>query len=179
MAFAPGAGLRARRSTPIPDQLTCEQLPARARPDRRRPLALRAPARQQPHRLARRPPLVGVFLACTAAYALSRFRFPGRAPACSRFLVTQMFPGTLMLIPLYVILDKLGLLDNAARPGPRLRDHRDPVLRVDAQGLLRHHPAGARGGGAHRRRLAAAHLLRASSCRWPGRPSRSPRCSRS
>ena len=30
------------------------------------------------------------------------------------FLVVQMFPGTLLLIPLYVILDALGLLDSIA-----------------------------------------------------------------
>jgi len=55
--------------------------------------------------------LVGVFLACTAAYAFSRFRFPGREKGLMAFLVTQMFPGTLMMIPLYVILERLGLLD--------------------------------------------------------------------
>jgi len=53
---------------------------------------------------------VGVFLACTAAYAFSRFRFPGRRAGLMSFLVSQMFPGTLMLIPLYIILVKwLGL----------------------------------------------------------------------
>ncbi len=55
--------------------------------------------------------LLGVFLACTAAYALSRFRFPGRATMMLSFLVTQMFPGVLMMIPLYLIMDTLGLLD--------------------------------------------------------------------
>lgn len=48
--------------------------------------------------------LVGVFLSCTAAYAFSRFRFPGRQPGMMMFLVSQMFPGTLMLIPLYIII---------------------------------------------------------------------------
>jgi arabinogalactan oligomer/maltooligosaccharide transport system permease protein len=53
---------------------------------------------------------VGVFLSCTAAYAFSRFRFPGRRTGLMSFLVSQMFPGTLMLIPLYIILVKwLGL----------------------------------------------------------------------
>ena len=56
--------------------------------------------------------IMGIFLATTAAYALSRFRFPGRRPALFMFLVSQMFPGTLMLIPIYVILDKMGLLNN-------------------------------------------------------------------
>jgi len=54
--------------------------------------------------------VVGVFLACTAAYAFSRFIFPGRRAGLMSFLVSQMFPGTLMLIPLYIILVKwLGL----------------------------------------------------------------------
>ena len=50
--------------------------------------------------------ILGVFLACTAAYAFSRFRFPGRRAGLMSFLVSQMFPGTLMLIPLYIILVK-------------------------------------------------------------------------
>ena len=38
--------------------------------------------------------LIGVFFSCTAAYALSRYRFPGRRAGHNAFLVTQMFPGT-------------------------------------------------------------------------------------
>jgi arabinogalactan oligomer/maltooligosaccharide transport system permease protein len=54
--------------------------------------------------------LVGVALACTAAYAFSRFKFPGRRTGMMAFLVSQMFPGTLTLIPLYIILVQwLGL----------------------------------------------------------------------
>jgi arabinogalactan oligomer/maltooligosaccharide transport system permease protein len=56
--------------------------------------------------------VVGVVLSCTAAYALSRFRFPGRKAGLTTFLVVQMFPATLLLLPLYVILDKLGLLNS-------------------------------------------------------------------
>lgn len=48
--------------------------------------------------------VVGVFMACTAAYAFSRFRFPGRRAGLMSFLISQMFPGTLTLIPLYIIL---------------------------------------------------------------------------
>jgi arabinogalactan oligomer/maltooligosaccharide transport system permease protein len=48
--------------------------------------------------------VVGVFLACTAAYAFSRFRFPGRRSGMMAFLVSQMFPGTLLLVPLYIIV---------------------------------------------------------------------------
>ncbi len=56
--------------------------------------------------------IVGVVISCTAAYALSRFRFPGRKAGLTTFLVVQMFPATLLLIPLYVVLDKLGLLNS-------------------------------------------------------------------
>lgn len=55
--------------------------------------------------------VLGIFLACTAGYALSRYRFPGRRAGLMLFLVSQMFPGTMMLIPLYVIMDAMGLLN--------------------------------------------------------------------
>lgn len=55
---------------------------------------------------------VGVALACSAAYALSRFRFPGRRTSLRGFLVSQMFPGVVTSIPLYVLLDRLGLLNH-------------------------------------------------------------------
>ena len=54
--------------------------------------------------------VLGVFLSCTAAYAFSRFKFPGRRTGMMAFLVSQMFPGGLMLIPLYIIIVQvLGL----------------------------------------------------------------------
>jgi arabinogalactan oligomer/maltooligosaccharide transport system permease protein len=56
--------------------------------------------------------VVGVALSCTAAYALSRFRFPGRKTGLTTFLVVQMFPATMLLMPLYVVLDKLHLLNS-------------------------------------------------------------------
>jgi arabinogalactan oligomer/maltooligosaccharide transport system permease protein len=56
--------------------------------------------------------VVGIALSCTAAYALSRFRFPGRKAALTSFLVVQMFPASLLMIPLYVLLHELGLLNS-------------------------------------------------------------------
>ncbi len=56
--------------------------------------------------------LVGVSLACTAAYAFSRFSFPGNRGGMSALLVTQMFPGVVMSIPLYILLDHLHLLNS-------------------------------------------------------------------
>ncbi len=56
--------------------------------------------------------LLGIGLATTAAYAFSRFTFPGAKLGMSLFLVTQMFPGVVMAVPLYILLDTLGLLDS-------------------------------------------------------------------
>jgi arabinogalactan oligomer/maltooligosaccharide transport system permease protein len=55
--------------------------------------------------------VVGILLATTAAYAFSRFRFPGRRAGLMIFLVSQMFPGVMTMIPLYLVLETLGLLD--------------------------------------------------------------------
>ena len=57
--------------------------------------------------------VIGVFLACTSAYAFSRFRFPGRSAGLMAFLVSQMFPGTLMLVPLYIIIVQFLGMGNA------------------------------------------------------------------
>ena len=54
---------------------------------------------------------IGVTLSISAAYALSRMRFPGREGFLRTLLVTQMFPGVAVAIPLYYLLDKLGLLN--------------------------------------------------------------------
>ncbi len=56
--------------------------------------------------------VLGIILATSAAYAFSRFRFAGRKTGLMSFLVSQMFPGVLMLIPLYVIMQNLGLLNS-------------------------------------------------------------------
>ncbi len=56
--------------------------------------------------------VIGVVLACTAGYAFSRFRFPGRQAGMASLLITQMFPGVVMAIPLYILLDEVGLLNS-------------------------------------------------------------------
>ncbi|WP_394828260.1 sugar ABC transporter permease [Pendulispora albinea] len=55
--------------------------------------------------------VIGIFLSATAGYALSRFRFPGHRPLMWTFLITQMFPAAILLVPLYNILNGLGLID--------------------------------------------------------------------
>jgi arabinogalactan oligomer/maltooligosaccharide transport system permease protein len=58
--------------------------------------------------------VVGLLLATSAAYALSRYRFVGRDTSLRAFLLSQMFPGVVTSIPLYVLLDRLGLLNRLA-----------------------------------------------------------------
>jgi arabinogalactan oligomer / maltooligosaccharide transport system permease protein len=55
---------------------------------------------------------VGLLLSCTAAYAFSRFRFPGREAGLGALLLTQLFPGVVMLVALYRMLEALGLLNS-------------------------------------------------------------------
>ncbi len=56
--------------------------------------------------------ITGVVLASMAGYALSRYKFSGRNSMLSGLLVTQMFPATMLLLPLYVVLINLKLLNS-------------------------------------------------------------------
>ncbi|MFE7132000.1 sugar ABC transporter permease [Streptomyces sp. NPDC057638] len=56
--------------------------------------------------------LVGVLIAASAGYAVSRMRFPGHKPLMWTFLICQMFPVAVLIVPLYNILGRLGLLDS-------------------------------------------------------------------
>jgi multiple sugar transport system permease protein len=47
-----------------------------------------------------------------AAYAFSRFTFRGRTQLMLGYLVIRMFPAVLMIIPLFILLRNIGLLDN-------------------------------------------------------------------
>lgn len=54
--------------------------------------------------------LVTITVSVLAAYAFSRFDFKGRKGFMIMFLTNNMFPSVLLLIPLYAIMRKLGLL---------------------------------------------------------------------
>lgn len=56
--------------------------------------------------------VVGLSLAAPAAYAFSRYTFPGYRPALVAILVTQMFPGAILIVPLYNLLRAWGLLNS-------------------------------------------------------------------
>jgi arabinogalactan oligomer/maltooligosaccharide transport system permease protein len=58
--------------------------------------------------------VIGVFLAATAAYAFSRFRFLGRQGGLYIFLIAQMFPGAILIVPLYNLMRQFGMLNSFA-----------------------------------------------------------------
>lgn len=55
--------------------------------------------------------VTGVALASIGGYAFSRFRFVGRQTMMVAILTTQMFPATMLLLPLYIMIAKLGLVN--------------------------------------------------------------------
>ncbi|MDI6103516.1 sugar ABC transporter permease [Actinoplanes sp. NEAU-A12] len=55
--------------------------------------------------------LIGIFFSATTGYALSRFNFPGRRGLMMVFLVTQMFPVSILIVPIYKIMADLGLIN--------------------------------------------------------------------
>jgi arabinogalactan oligomer / maltooligosaccharide transport system permease protein len=55
--------------------------------------------------------VAGVALASIGGYAFSRFRFVGRKAAMLAILTTHMFPATMLLLPLYILIAKLGLVN--------------------------------------------------------------------
>jgi multiple sugar transport system permease protein len=56
--------------------------------------------------------IVGLALAVPAAYAFSRFRFKGRRILMLQFLLVNMFPLVLLILPLFILMKTLGLVDS-------------------------------------------------------------------
>ncbi|MBA4251430.1 MAG: ABC transporter [Chlorobiaceae bacterium] len=54
----------------------------------------------------------GVALASTAGYALSRYNFVGKKSSMLGLLTTQMFPATMLLLPMYIMLIQLQLINS-------------------------------------------------------------------
>jgi multiple sugar transport system permease protein len=46
-----------------------------------------------------------------AAYSFSRFQFRGRTQLMLAYLVVRMFPAVLVIIPLFIVMRQVGLLD--------------------------------------------------------------------
>ncbi len=55
---------------------------------------------------------IGVILSSSSAYAFSRFKFPGRSAGLIFLLTTQMIPAGMLLLPLYMMLSRLKLINS-------------------------------------------------------------------
>jgi multiple sugar transport system permease protein len=58
--------------------------------------------------------VIGVAVAVPAAYAFSRFRFPGRQGLFYSVLLRNMFPAVVFLMPLFIMMRKLHLINTHA-----------------------------------------------------------------
>jgi ABC-type glycerol-3-phosphate transport system permease component len=56
--------------------------------------------------------IVSITLALLAAYSVYRTRYPGRRPLYLALIITYVFPGVVLLIPLYQLMGKVGLINN-------------------------------------------------------------------
>jgi arabinogalactan oligomer/maltooligosaccharide transport system permease protein len=56
--------------------------------------------------------ILGVCFAVPAGYAFSRFKFPGRRAGLLFLLSTQMIPAAMLLLPIFLLLYKLNLIDH-------------------------------------------------------------------
>ena len=55
--------------------------------------------------------LVVTVFSMLGGYSLARYKFKGKQAVILFFLVTQMIPGILVIIPLYIIFSKMGLIN--------------------------------------------------------------------
>jgi multiple sugar transport system permease protein len=55
--------------------------------------------------------VLAVVVAVPAAYAFSRFRFPGRTVLFFSVLLRNMFPAVIFLVPLFILMRMLGLVN--------------------------------------------------------------------
>ena len=104
-----------------------------------------------------------------AGYAFARMRFRGSTLLFLLILATLIIPFQLTMIPTFIVMDELGLVDTlggADRPGPGHPARRVPDAPVLRQPAARVEEA-ARIDGCSRLGCCST-----SRCRWPGRRSR-------
>jgi multiple sugar transport system permease protein len=56
--------------------------------------------------------VISLCIAILSGYGLARFKFKGKHTVSILLIVVQMFPGVLLMIPLFTIMNKLGLIDS-------------------------------------------------------------------
>jgi ABC-type glycerol-3-phosphate transport system permease component len=56
--------------------------------------------------------VISTVLGTSAGYSLSRFHYPGKKLIGRLLLFSYLFPGVLLMVPMYILASKLRLLDN-------------------------------------------------------------------
>jgi arabinogalactan oligomer/maltooligosaccharide transport system permease protein len=56
--------------------------------------------------------VTGVILAAFSGYAMSRYNYLGKKITMLGLLTTQMFPATMLLLPMYIMLVRFGLINS-------------------------------------------------------------------
>ena len=110
---------------------------------------------------------LSVVLAFLASLALAKFHFYGRKAFIVLILGVQMVPLAALIIPLYILMSRLGPGRQADRRDRDVPDVRAAVHRLDDAGFPARHSERAR-GGCHGRRGDTLRRLRAgppATCR--------------
>ena len=73
---------------------------------------------------------ISMIFGVPAAYGMGRYKLPGTRGFMLTFLVTQMLPASLMLTPMYLIFNKLGLLGSYWGPAIAIASGSVPFIVV-------------------------------------------------
>ena len=95
--------------------------------------------------------MLGVAVAVPAAYAFSRFRFPGRQFLFFSVLLRNMFPAVVFLMPLFIMMRWLGLVNSHGSLILTYLTFGLPLSIWLLKGFYDNIPVAARAGGADRR----------------------------
>jgi ABC-type glycerol-3-phosphate transport system permease component len=56
--------------------------------------------------------ILSIVIGALAAYPIARLRFPGRSVSARAMVVSYLLPPSLLFIPLFIVLQRLGLIDS-------------------------------------------------------------------
>lgn len=73
---------------------------------------------------------ISLVFGAPAAYGMGRYKVPGQKGFLLTFLVTQMLPASLMLTPMYLIFNKIGLLGTYIGPALAIASGTVPFIIV-------------------------------------------------
>ena len=99
-----------------------------------------------------------VVVSALAAYVFARFAFPGREPLFTLFALGLLFPAAVAILPLYILLRTLGLLNNPLGVALPQAAFGIPLTIIILRPFFQEHP-GRAGGRRRHRRLRPVRVL--------------------